>query len=199
MAGTSYPSLQKLTSATSELGAIEFVVTSILNRIATATLVKVLAVSNDGGVSPIGTVSVQPLVNQVDGAGAAMPHGQISDLPYFRLQGGANAVIIDPQVGDIGAAIFCMRDISSVKRAGQQSNPGSFRKFDWADGLYLGSFLGAAPSQYLRFSSDGIEIVSPNAVNVTATNGISLTAPTLTIHGNLQVDGNINATGTISP
>ena len=49
----------------------------------------------------------QPLVNMLDGAGDATEHGTIFGLHYTRLQGGANAIILDPQVDDIGwAAVY---------------------------------------------------------------------------------------------
>jgi hypothetical protein len=134
---------------------------------------KVLSVTNDGGVAPVGFVSLQPMVNQLDGYGNAMPHGEIFNVPYFRLQGGANAIILDPQVGDIGWAGFADRDISSVKATKAQANPGSRRKFSMADAVYMGGILNGTPSQYVAFSSSGISIVSPTK--------ISLSAPTIVL------------------
>jgi hypothetical protein len=132
-------------------------------------LVLVKAVSA-GGVGPVGTVDVQILVNQVDGDGNATPHGTIHGLPYFRLQGGVSAVVIDPVVGDIGMAVFADRDISSAKINKAPSNPGSSRRFDFSDGLYVGGFLGATPTQYVQFlpGGAGINVVSPMAVTITA-------------------------------
>src|SRR5262249_55548756 len=94
-----------------------FVIRSLLAKLQTVTLVKVIAVSNAGGVAPVGTVDVQPLVNQMTGDRTAVPHGTIYGVPYFRLQGGADAVILDPHVGDIGMCAFASRDISAVKVA----------------------------------------------------------------------------------
>lgn len=122
----------------------------------------------------MGFVNVQPLVNQIDGEGNATPHGTVFNLPYSRLQGGANAVIMDPQPGDIGVAVFADRDISVVKRTRKQGPPGSFRKYAVADGIYLGMVLNAAPEQYVQFSAAGIALVSPTA--------IYLQAPTVTVN-----------------
>jgi hypothetical protein len=84
-------------------------------------------------------------------------------------------VIIDPKVGDIGLCIFADRDISSVKanvaalRGGKGSvTPGSGRRFDMADGLYVGGLLNGVPTQYVQFSASGINIVSPTKVTITA-------------------------------
>jgi Phage protein Gp138 N-terminal domain len=169
----------------SDLAAHSFLINQIIGRLATSTLVKVLAVTNSGGVSAVGFVDVQPLVNQTDGAGQPTPHGQINNLPYFRLQGGTNAIIIDPQVGDIGLAVFCSRDISSVKATKAQANPASFRRHDWADGIYVGGVLNGVPQNYVAFSSTGIAIVTSNALTIQATNC------TLDSSGNLGVKGEV--------
>ncbi|MHB1953090.1 MAG: hypothetical protein ACYCOU_05030, partial [Sulfobacillus sp.] len=133
-----------------------------------ASLVKVKACTNKGGLSAVGTVDVQILVNQIDGQGISTPHVTMYGLPYLRLQGGSNAVIVDPQVGDIGIAVFASRDITNVKSTKGQSNPGSYRMHDFADGLYLGGLLNGIPTQFVQFSSSGISIVSPNEVAIQA-------------------------------
>lgn len=158
-----------------DFGAISFLVTQMLNRLNTCTLVRVIAVTNNGGVSPVGFVDVQPLVNQLDGNGNAVPHGQLFQLPYFRLQGGTDAVILDPKVGDIGMAAFANRDLSAVKASKQQANPGSWRTHDMADGLYFGGMLNGAPVQYVQFTEGGINVVSPAKVEVRAPN-VAVTA-----------------------
>lgn len=168
-----------------DLNAHTFVINQIIGRLATSALVKVLAVTNSGGVSAVGYVDVQPLVNQIDGAGLPTPHGQINNLPYSRLQGGTNAIILDPQVGDIGLAVFCSRDISSVKATKAQANPASFRRHDWADGIYIGGVLNGVPQNYVAFSSTGIAIVTSNALTIQATNC------TLDSSGNLGVKGEV--------
>lgn len=152
-----------------------FVIQAALSKMQTATLVRVVSCTNAGGVSPIGTVNVQPLVNQVDGNGNPEPHITVFGLPYLRIQGGANACIIDPVAGDIGVAVFASRDISNVKSTQAQANPGSGRQYDYADGVYLSTVLSAAaPTQYLQFDSNGITILTPNAVDITATGNIIL-------------------------
>lgn len=153
-------------SATLDEGAqLQFIITNLIGRIQTVTLVQVKAV-NATGVSQVGTVDVQPMVAQLDGQGNAYPHGIIHNIPYFRLQGGSNAVIIDPQVGDIGMCGFCSRDISSVKANKTPSNPQSLRRFDYADGLYFGGFLNGTPEQYIHFKEGGIDVISPGEIKL---------------------------------
>jgi hypothetical protein len=147
---------------------ISFVIQQAISKLQTATLVEILSCTNDGGVSPFGFVDVQPMVSQVDGASNLIPLPIIYGLPYARLQGGSSAIILDPQIGDIGVAVFASRDLSKVKATQSQAGPGSGRQFDLADGMYLGGLLNAAPTQYLQFNSSGVTVVSPNNVTVTA-------------------------------
>lgn len=203
---------QDASSGGSEFNAIAFLIQQMIGRVNTATLVRVVAVTNAGDVSPVGAVDVTPLVNQVDGDGNAAPHGTIHSLPYFRMQGGANAVILDPQVGDIGIAIFADHDISSAIANKAQANPGSWRRFAMADGLYIGGFLNGTPTQYVQFSESGIAMHSPIAINMTApeihmtapeitmdaSTSIVATTPTFTINGNTVHNGDTALNGGIS-
>lgn len=172
-----YQGTKKPTDGTSEYNALRFLMQSMLSTLRTATLVRIISCTNDGGVSPVGFVDVQPLVNQLDGFGNAVPHVKVYRLPYLRIQGGANAVIMDPQPGDIGVAAFADRDISSVKSTRAQANPGSARMFDMADGMYLGGMLNGTPTQYVQFTDGGISIVSPAK--------ITLSAPVIELDGQL--------------
>lgn len=192
-----------------EFNQISFIVSQILGRISTSTLVKIVKCTNSGGVSPVGFVDVQPLVNQVDGQGNPVPHGTIYGLPYFRVQGGQNAVIIDPEVGDIGIAVFASRDISKVKATKAQALPGSGRSYDMADGMYIGGLINGTPAQYVQFNASGITITSPSKVTVNApdveinaetvavnaSSSADITSPTTTINGDLVVTGLITGDG----
>ena len=150
-----------------DYNVLSYIIAQHINKIATLAAVKVVAVQG-GGVAQIGTVDVQPLVNQVDGAGNPTPHAVVYGLPFFRTQGGPNAVITDPVVGDIGAALFFSHDTSKVRATGGQANPGSFRRFDWADGVYLGCWLAAAPTRSVQLGSSGILAVDPALIKLEA-------------------------------
>lgn len=162
-------------SGGSMFNSMAFLVRQIVAGKTFGALVKVIAVNGPGGVNPPGTVAVQPLVNQIDGLGNQVPHGTVFGMPWFRLQGGTSAIIMDPKVGDIGAALICDRDISNVKANKAASGPGSWRQNDWADGLYFGSFLSATPTEYIEFTETGVNIVSPGT--------IAITSPALTHNG----------------
>lgn len=190
---------QQASSAANDYTKLLFVFQQLMRGVATATLVRVDACTNDGGLVPTGTVDVTPLVNQVDGNGQPVPHMTIYGLPYGRLQGGSTAFIMDPKVGDIGLAVFASRDISSVKANKAPSNPASSRTNDYADGLYWGTFLGETPTQYIQANDSGITIHSPTKVTITApevdlvaTSVVNIQAPTINLKGAVvQTDGNV--------
>ena len=159
---------------TSEYNTLAFAIWQILAEVQTITLVKVISCTNNGDVSPVGNVTVQPIINQMTGNRQSVTHGQLSQVPYIRIQGGDNAIIIDPKPGDVGACGFCSRDIAAAKAArGGPVNPASFGLFDWADGIYLGNIFGGTPTRYVRFVDSGIEVVAPDQ--------ITLQAPTINI------------------
>ena len=167
MTDTAY-GLQQPSTESSDYNALLFVIAQELLKMQTATLVKVVACTNSGGLSTAGTVDVQPLINQMTGDRKAVPHGVVYGLPYLRVQGGANAVIMDPTPGDIGICVFANRDISAVVAKKGQANPGSLRIFDWSDGLYLGGVLNGTPTQYIQFEGGNVTIASTGTVTINA-------------------------------
>ncbi len=214
----------------SEYNGLHSIISSILAGVHTSAPCQVVAVTNSGGVVPVGYVDLQPLVAQVAGDGTLVPHGIIHRVPYFRLQGGGNAIIIDPQVGDIGTAIFAERDISSVIANRVQIltgtvpfvAPGSGRKLNLSDGVFIGGDLNGTPVQYIQFNTAGITIYTPGNLqmtvrgnmeadvtgSVTANIGGSLTATAggagdltasgWTINGDTQLNGNLVVSNEIS-
>lgn len=182
-----YKGEQDPNSGAGMFNAVSFIAEQILSKVNVATLVEVVSVTNAGTLAPVGFVDVKPLINQVDGFGNAIEHVTVFKVPYMRLQGGANAVIIDPQVGDIGIAVFADRDISTVKITKTKANPNSARRFSKADGLYLGGVLNGTPTQYVIFGTSGVKIVSPTAIEFDAPsiklNGVEFTTHTHTVAG----------------
>lgn len=180
-----YTGFAGLHDVNSEWNRLQFAIRSVMNQMATTTLVQVKAVTATASGF---TVDVQPMVAQVDGAGNAVPHGIIHALPVWRVQGGVSAVIVAPAVGDIGLAVFASTDISGVKRSGAPTTPGSARRFDWADGIYLGGVLNAAPTQFVRMDDAGVTITSAAGLPVT------INAPGgAFVNGDLAVSGSITS------
>lgn len=182
-----------------------FLFRQLLNKVRYMDLVEVLSVTNAGGLSPVGFVSIRILTNQMTGKRLSVPHGEIFNIPYMRLQGGRNAVILDPEEGDIGAAGFCSRDISAVKNARGAANPGSFRgPGNPADGLYIGGYLNDTPEQYIQFlpGGAGINIVSPTKITLTAPiveidagTSLVVNSPLAALSGAATVGAGLDVTG----
>lgn len=198
------PGFAQPTSVMGQFNQHSFMIEQALSRLSTAMPVIVTAVQA-GGTGPVGLVDIQPLVSQVDASGNTYEQPIIPNVPYNRLQGGSNAVVIDPAVGDIGIAVFSSRDMSSVVNARQSAPPGSARMYDIADAMYIGGILNAAPTQYIQFSGSGIKIYSPTVcevdaptVTVNATGLATITSPTVTVQGNLVVNGSTALNGNIT-
>lgn len=172
----------------SDFAARQFQINQTLARVRTMVLVKVMAIAGGAGaIAAPGTVNVQPLVKIIDGQGNVSSHGTIFNIPVFRLGGGTNAVICDPVVGDVGWMAVADRDSSVVVKTKAESQPGSRRKFDLADGVYMGSILSGVPTQYITFTETGIKMADKNGnVYEQKTGGNFFTGPVVAPDG-LQI------------
>lgn len=212
---------QDFTTDASQYNATDFQIQQALRKINTAEPVRVVSVQ-PGAVGPVGMVSVQPLVNLVTGAGDGMAQSTLYQLPYLRIQGGENAVIVDPKAGDIGLAVYAMRDTETVKanRDGKAANPGSARMYSKGDGFYLGGFLNGQPKRYVMVDDTGITLddgqggkleLKGGKLTITAPAGIESTSPTevhntpaltmggdgavATMNADMQINGTVTSTG----
>ena len=157
---------------------VHFLVHQALSHVRTGVPVKIIAV-HGGGVGPAPTVDVQPLIKQMDGLGNSSSHGVIYGIPAKRNQGGTGAIINDPKIGDVGHVVVGDRDISSLKsNNGAESNAGSFRRHNLADGVYHGAMLNpATPTNYIQFLPNGGFKIADQFGNslVTGSGGIVIT------------------------
>jgi len=206
MSDQGYAGQQRLSDSLGDFNPVRAIVMALMSQMFTATEARVVACTNSGGLSPVGFVDVQPLVNQLNGEGKATPHNILHNLPYFRLQGGKNAVIIDPEVGDIGIVVFADRDISGVNNSKDQANPGSGRRFDMADGMFIGGVLNGTPEQYVQFNGGGIHVHSPTKIKltapdieITADNSIKSTATTVQTTASASITDNAPIATTNAP
>ncbi len=212
---------QDFTTDASQYNATDFQMQQALRKINTAEPVRVVSVQ-PGAVGPVGMVSVQPLVNLVTGTGDGMAQSTLYQLPYLRIQGGENAVIVDPKPGDMGLAVYAMRDTEGVKanRDGNPANPGSARTYSKGDGFYLGGFLNGQPKRYVMVDDTGITLddgqggkleLKGGKLTITAPAGIESTSPTevhntpaltmggdgavATMNADMQINGTVTSTG----
>jgi len=151
-----------------------YIINNLIANIHTMMPVKILSVTvPPDSLAPIGRCEVLPLVQQIDGSNNVYPMGKIINVPYLRVQGGSNAIVIDPQVGDVGLCGFCERDISIVKRTGELSAPDTRRKYDINSAVYMFTMMSGAPTQYIHFKSSGIDIKTTGDLNI---NGLIIKA-----------------------
>lgn len=165
---------------TSDAENLSYVFKKLLSGAFFIELVEVTAIR---GTAPNLVVDVMPLVTRTDPSGATIQNSEIFNVPVFRLQRGASAIIMNPVPGDIGMIAICDRDNSIARANRKQSVPGSKRMHSKSDALYLGGFLNQAPTQYVEFADNKINIVAPNGVNITT--------PDMYVSGNVRVGGDI--------
>ncbi len=195
MSDTSFYGQAGLTSPNSEFTKIRFAIRQELAKHRSSIPVKVVSVQG-GGVGAPPVLSVQPLINQIDGLGNSTPHGVVNGISVARNQGGGSAVINDPQPGDIGWMSISDRDMSALVAAnGAQSNPGSYRRASLSDGVYTGAILNqAAPKQYLYFNNTagGVTLVDQFGNKIITENGKVAVVPG---SGNIVFLGGDGVTG----
>lgn len=165
---------------TSDAENLSYVFKKLLSGAFFIELVEVTAIR---GTAPNLVVDVIPLVTRTDPSGATIQNSEIFNVPVFRLQRGLSAVIMNPVPGDIGMIAICDRDNSIARANRKQSVPGSKRMHSKSDALYLGGFLNQAPTQYVEFADNKINIVAPNGVNITT--------PDMYVSGNIRAGGDI--------
>jgi len=182
-----FPNFDPSAIATDSLRQL-LLVQTLIKDIRTAIPVKVVAVHAGAGAPPaIGTVDVQPLVQTVDGSGKLWALGVTYGAQFCRIQAGGTAIVVDPAVNDIGLAIACDRDVSSVIAAAvaavvggrtiRPTGPGSARMHDVSDLVYLLSIVSAKPiTQYILANAQGITLLSPNTITIQGAQ-INMTGP----------------------
>lgn len=202
---TTRTSNRRLNSGASEYNALSFMMEQMIKgMVNTAIPVRVDSCTKPGVGGAAGYVSATPLVQQRGADGKGLQPVSLPQLPFFRLQCGTAAVVLDPQPGDVGLAIFSQQDASNIE-AGKTDpvQAGSFRCFDMSDGFYVGGFYGQTPTTYVWLDPEKGE------ASIKAPTKISLEAPTIELKGSLvmgntagdasggtiTLTGNIQATG----
>ena len=168
----------------SEYNAFLFAITkAIRSEVFTAMPVKVTSVTRNAIGGGGGFLDAQPLIEEVFSTGETSPSDILKGLRYFRYQSGTTAFICDPQVGDIGLAVFAKTDVSNLDDVNKRDTvpPASYRTFSPADGFYFGGFWGNVnPKTYIVIDEDG-------TINIRSDGGV-------TINGNVTVVGKVSAT-----
>lgn len=177
----------------------ELLILSLIKDVRTAIPVKVIAVHPGTGNPPaIGTVDVQPLVQTVDGTGKLWSLAKVYGVPFCRIQSGGTAIVVDPSVGDIGFAVACDRDISSVIASADLAGPGSARTHDISDLVYVLSVISAtAVTQYILANSSGITMLSPNTITIQGQQ-INLVGPVNQTDGDVTLETKVTVPNVVA-
>lgn len=200
--------LQRDGTNTSEYNRLNFATEQqIRNSVNTAWIGRVDAVSTEDEPTASGTVDATQMVAQSDAEGQSLPMASVPALPYVRLQCGIAALIINPVPGDLFLFDTCKRDSSTVKQGtGEPQRAGSYRQFDVSDSVAVGAVHTKPPEVWIHIKQDktvmihapeGVTIETDSKVTITAPGGVGITAPTVTMSGNLQVAGTITAGGDV--
>lgn len=149
-----------------DYNALVFIIESMINKIGTVELVRVENVNADN------TIDIIPIVRNVNTEDNPIEESVIYGVRYLMWQYGGNAIKATPEVGDVGLIVACKKDISNV----ENGIVGSFRKFNLADGIYIGGIFGLnqQPTQFIEFSNSGI--------NITSTSNLTINAQSATIN-----------------
>ena len=164
-------------------------------------------------------VQVQPLIKMVDTNGQQIRRAQIASIPVFQIGGGGFLLNFNLKPGDLGWIKANDRDISLFQQFFTESPPNTYRIKNFADSVFFPHVMTGytidpedAENAVLQsldgtvkisFGTGIIKIAAPivdieaTTANITATTVNIIAATNIT--GNLFVDGNIEATGTITP
>ena len=208
---TTRTSNRRLNSGASEFNALSFMIEqAIKGLVNTAIPVRVDSCTKPGVGGAAGYVSATPLVQQRGADGKALMPVSLPQLPYYRVQAGTAAVVLDPQPGDIGLAVFSQQDASNVKEGTSEPvQAGSFRAFDMSDGFFVATHYGQTPTTFVHLDPEKGEVTvkAPTKITIDApqielkgavTMGGAGSSDTITLDGSIVTNGNITTTGNVS-
>lgn len=109
--GNNFRGFNDYNTTSSEYNALRFMLDSVLTRLHTAFLVKVIGVYPEKKL-----VDAFPVIQGVDTNGKTYQQAPIYRLPYLQLQGGSNTIILTPETGDYGLCVVSERDITEFKK-----------------------------------------------------------------------------------
>ncbi|MDD2056621.1 hypothetical protein NPS58_04060 [Pseudomonas putida] len=130
------------------------------------------------------------------------------DCPVQFPAGGGCTLTFPVAPGDECLVVFASRCIDSWWQSGGIQNQAELRMHDLSDGFALLGFrsqprvIGAISGSAAQLrSDDGVAFVEVNpathAINATTTGPLNLTAPLVTINGDVQVNGRVDTTGDV--
>lgn len=134
----------------------------------------------------------------ITSTGSTIPKQSLTNIPCLMLQGGGMVLSFPIKEGDIGWIVAADRDISVFKQVLSIFAPNTYRKHKYADGFFIPNKI------------DGFEVSEDdeNAILMTSIDGktklsispegITLTAQTTNVKGDLTSDGTITGAKLVS-
>jgi len=152
--------------------------------------------------------TIQVFVTSDDGSMVMTSLPLLQDCPVQFPAGGGCTLTFPVAPGDECLVVFASRCIDSWWQSGGIQNQAELRMHDLSDGFVLLGFRSkprvisaiSGSAAQLR-SDDGVAFVEVNptthAINATTTGPLNLTAPLVTINGDVQVNGRVDTTGDV--
>lgn len=152
--------------------------------------------------------AIQALVRDESGALASVNLPLLLDCPVQFPAGGGCTLTFPVKPNDECLVVFASRCIDSWWQSGGIQAQAELRMHDLSDGFALLGFrsqprvIGAVSTSAAQLrSDDGVAFVeinpSTHAVNATTTGPMALTAPLVTINGDVKVNGRVDTTGDV--
>jgi hypothetical protein len=143
---------------------------------------------------------LQPLrVDQQDGTQEWKQATKFSKCPVVFLQGGGFTIFAPPQAGDEALAVFCHRSIDDWWYYGGTQQRSSLRRFSKDDAILICGVFSRPNVPLTPIDPAALEIRSDSGTVKLRldTTGVTITAPIVTVNGNLAVTGTVSS-GTVS-
>lgn len=176
------------------IGSITFAFNKLLQNVQNMLPAQIMAYDRTTN-----RAQVQILINILTADGKQLPRPQVASIPVLVLGGGGFMLSFPLIEGDLGWICANDRDISLFLQSYQQAAPNTTRMHSFSDGIFIPDVMrgytiapGDGDNAVLQ-STDGTIKISLSTARVT------VTAPLIVGVGNFAVDGNITASGTITP
>jgi hypothetical protein len=141
---------------------------------------------------------LQPLrVDLQDGTQAWKQPDKFCRCPVVFLQGGGFTVFAPPQVGDEALAVFCHRSIDDWWEYSGSQRRSSLRRFSKDDAILICGVFSRPKVPATPIDPTALEIRNTaGTVKLRLdASGVTITAPTVTMAGNLVVSGTVTSGG----
>lgn len=152
-------------------------------------------------------VAIQMSVQDLEtGSTSVQSISPLLDCPLFFPHGGGMSITFPVAAGDECLVVFASRCIDGWWQSGGVQPQALFRMHDLSDGFVFAGFRsngkvisGISPTKLQIRSGDGDNVIEVDPVggqvNVTAVTHVTLTAPGITLSGNVDITGSLIVDG----